>query len=331
MQLIYRRAGNVANSSFDTSLLDPVDDTKSSFTANLTPVDDNASVDDAGAYLDNMPPPEGFFQKLPRNILIGLAKGGHQALNLPHDIVKMVEDRLAEMGNQMNKSLPPTFSPMMKPILKLSDYIPQQQDYDFPSMLGQKGEGTLMDKLVQGGVEYLPEILGGRALLRAGMGNLRGTTALNRVQEAAEGSGANFGYSPNVIGEATRYMPRTEATRQLIARAQAGEYPASFSLRSQLGQYQRNLSQSPLASERLLAPEVGDLRQRMLGELDNALRNQGMHEEADMLQGGIRNYAQYMRVRNAVMPVVKKLGIPTTALATIGLIYKKGKDFLKDY
>ncbi len=286
--------------------------------------------EDAGAYLDNLAPQEGFFHKLPRNILIGLAGLGHSTLNLPHDLAEKTQDRLQELSKNIDVNLPASIknSPAFK-TMDIAGKIPKQDDYDFAGMLGQKGDPTLMDSLIQGGIKYLPEIMGGKALLTGGWRRLIGTHELDAVRDAAQKFGQNnFSYSPNVINEAKNYLPKTEATRQLFANSQKGEYPASMAMRSQLGRHQSNLANSPLAAERLLAPQVSDLRQTMLTQLQDALRGQGMHVEADMLKTGIKNYAQYMRVKNAVMPVIKKLGIPTSIAAAIGFGYTKGKNMV---
>lgn len=318
----------MANSKFDLSLLTPADEDESSFKKNLTPLTDDVNENDEGAYLDTLPKAPGFFAKLPRNILIGLSKLGHDTLNSPHDFVASLENSMNQFGE---KSIPKNLTVPTYQSVKVSDYIPKQQDYDFASMLGQKGDATLIDKLIQGGVQYLPEILGGRRLLQEGIGRLTGTHQLKTVEEAAKKYGMNnFAYTPQTVEQARKYMPKTEAAKQLFEKSQAGEYPASFSLRSQLGKHQRDLATSPLASERLLAPEIGDLRQSMVSQLQDALRQQGMHVEADMLRNGIKNYAQYVRVKNAVMPIIKKLGIPTTIAATIGFGYQKGKKMVKD-
>jgi|GEM_PF-1777962 len=327
MQLIYQRGGNVASSQFDLSLLEPVEEKNNDFESQLIPINENEQ--DPGVYLDNLSQPEGFFKKLPRNILIGLSKLGHSTINFPHDITSLIENKLSNISNEIGKSVPGHFQKYKN--IKLSDYIPKQENYNFSELLGQPDEGTLMDKLIQGGIEYLPLMAGGAGLLRGAARRLIGTHQLNAVEKAAKAFGENnFSYSPEIINEAKKYLPNTEATRQLLSKSMSGEYPASYSLRSQLGKYQRDLSGSPLASERLLAPEIGDLRKSMLSELDNSLRNQGMHVEADMLKTGIKNYRQYMRVKEAVMPVIKKLGIPTTIAASIGFGYKKGKNFVKD-
>lgn len=289
------------------------------------------NIEDTGAYLDTLPQGEGFFHKLPRNILIGLAGLGHSTLNLPHDLAQNAQDRLQELSKNIDANLPASVrnSPAFNTKIDVASLIPKQDDYDFAGMLGQKGDSTLMDSLIQGGVKYLPEILGGKALLTGGWRRLIGTHDLDAVRDAVQKFGGNnFSYSPNVINEAKNYLPKTEATRQLFASSQKGEYPASMAMRSQLGRHQNNLANSPLAAERLLAPQVSDLRKTMLTQLQDALRGQGMHVEADMLHNGIRNYAQYMRVKNAVMPVIKKLGIPTSIAAAIGFGYTKGKNMV---
>lgn len=318
----------MANSKFDLSLLKPVaNESKPSFESQLKPVDDQE--EDAGAYLDKLPQEEGFLHKLPRNILIGLSKLGHSTVNLPHDLASVVEDRLKEMSGDIGQAQP--YLKDKNGGSRISDYIPKQEEHDFADLFGQKNTPTLMDRLIQGGVEYLPEIVGGRALLRGAMRRATGTHHLDTVKKAAqEFGGDNFAYPSHIVNEAQKYLPKTEASRQLISKSKAGQYPASFDLRSQLGKHQRDLSTSALASERLLAPQLGELRQKMLGQLQDALRQEGMHVEADMLHQGIRNYAQYMRVKDAVMPVIKKLGIPTSIAAAIGFGYTKGKNLVKD-
>ena len=84
MRLIYQRGGHVANSKFDLSLLKPVDHKNADFESNLKPLDNEE--EDAGTYLDNLPQPDGFFHKLPRNIATGLAHAGRNLHNLPHDL-----------------------------------------------------------------------------------------------------------------------------------------------------------------------------------------------------------------------------------------------------
>lgn len=314
-QPIYQRGGNVAKSKFDLSLLKPVDEQNASFESQLKPIDENE--EDEGAYLDNLPEPEGFFHKLPKNILIGLTHAGRNLHNFPHDLSKLAEWPAEKIAG-----------PLKHP---LSSYLPYDEE-DYSDVFGgDKTKDTMIDKLIKGGVEHAPELIGGVGLLRSGIRRLKGTHHLDMVQRAIRERGLNnFNYNPSTIEEARNYLPRSHATNEMIAASERGQYPSSFAIQTQIGKHQRDLVRSPLVSERLLAPRAGELKQNMLGELGNILRSEGMHEEADLLTRGINNYRQYMRVKNAVMPALKKFGIPTSILAAVGFGYKKAKKVLSD-
>ncbi len=114
-------------------------------------------------------------------------------------------------------------------------------------------------------------------------------------------------------------MPPSYATDVAISASNAGHYPSSFTIQSQIGHHQRNLANSVLASERRLAPRAGEIKRNMIDQLSQTLRNHGLNEEADLLHQGINNYRQYQRVRERLMPIFKTIGIPTTSLALLGL------------
>jgi hypothetical protein len=254
---------------------------------------------------------------------------------LPHDIASLAQNRLEELTNKMEQSLPPKLRNLTShEHVNVADYIPSIKDYDYASMLGQKGQPSLMEKLIQGTVHHLPELAGGGALLRGGWRRLIGTHELDAVRDAVrQFGGNNFSYTPNVANEARRYLPNTEATRELFRNSGQGEYPASYAMRSQLGRHQSNLANSPLAAERLLAPKVADLRQTMLTQLQDALREQGLHTEAEMLPSGISKYARYKQVKNAVEPTLSRYAkrliyrVPETVL--LGLLGVEGYNYFK--
>lgn len=335
MRLIYRRAGHVAKSRFDLSLLKPVEENNSSFESQLKPIDENE--EDAGAYLDNLPQPEGFLHKLPRNIAIGLEKLSHHIINSPYDMAygvgSTVTNKLKEFSNAIEKGSPKIF-PKYKN-LNFPDYAPPinpKIDKDFASMVGQKGEPTLMDSIIQGGIDWTPEILTGRALLRGGFRRLIGTHQLEAVQRAVSQKGLqNFSYPNQMIKDSEKFLPATKATKELIGEVKAGKYGPAFDLQSQVGHHQRKLLKSPLASENsIMAPKAGELKQQMLGHLESVLRKANHIEEADMLRKGISNYRQYKKVMNVAMPIIKYAGIPTTILTALGFAYNKGKKALSD-
>lgn len=287
--------------------------------------------EDSGAYLDSLPPPEGFFHKLPRNIVAGLANLGHTTINLPHDLAQGLESSTQGIGNTINQALP--FPAGLKQQqFNLSEHMPHQQEYDFAQMLGQKGEGTMLDNLIQKGVEYAPEIAGLGGLLRGGVRRLKGTHQLDKVEKSVLDKGlTDFGYSPQMIKQAEKFLPKTESTKELMTQVKAGNYKPAFKLQSQIGHHERQLAKSPLASENsIMAPKAGELKQNMLGHLGEVLRKANLHEEADLLKTGINNYRQYKKFMGAVMPVLKYAGVPTTILAAIPFAYKKGTKLMRD-
>ena len=336
MRLICRKDGHVANSQFDLSLLKPVDEKEADFKSKLKPVDEGEpEQQDEGAYLDSMPEPEGFFHKLPRNMLIGLAKLGHSTLNKPHDYMARVEQSLQDFGNA--KGMPKLkYDIEVKNPLKLSEYIPKQQEYNFPEMLGQKGEGTMMDNIIQGGIDWIPELAMGGGLLRAGLRRFPMTQGMasRQLREAEKLINQrrikNIDVDQKSIDAARAFLPRTNATNEMLAGVEGGKYKPSFALQSQIGQHARDLKKSPLASERLRAPEARELKQDLLEQIENSLRNNGHHDAADLVKGGINDYRKYMAFKNDVVPLLAKIGVPTSMIGLSLFGYKKLKNSLTD-
>lgn len=270
--------------------------------------------------------PESFMSKLPRNIGAGLAQLGHSTINAPHDLVQLFERQLQSMGGKLREEMPGPATRRPE-YASISSHIPQQQEYNFAEMLGQKGGGTFSDRLIQKGVEHSPELIGVLGLARAGMKALPPLTqrgAARKLAQAEQGSqGANIALDPELIEQARRFLPNTRATEEMLARSAQGEYAPSFSTQSQIGHHERALRKSPLAAERLQVAEAQELKKFMLSDMEAQLRNQGYHKEADLLRGGINDYRRYIHVRDKVYPVLKKLGIPTGGLTIAGLGLKK--------
>lgn len=323
----------MAKSKFDFSLLKPIDEKNSEFEANLRPIEDDNS-----DYLDKMPPPEGFFHKLPRNILAGLANLGHSTMNIPYNVAKSIENAASQYRDSLSPSLEGLIPGIQEKNQKrhLSEWIPHQQDYNFAQMLGQKGEGTLMDNIIQKAVQYSPEIIGGYGLLKSGLQKFPFTQRmaskkLRGLEKQISDLGIdNIPLSNEVINESLPFLPKTHATREMIKGATAGEYKPSFALQSQIGQHERALRKSPLAAERLLAPQARELKQLILSDMEKGLRMQGHSEAADLLKNGIDDYRKYIKIRDEVFPVLKKIGFPASAFALLGYGYKKGKKLLSE-
>lgn len=278
--------------------------------AQLNAESNEQNAEDPGAYLDTLSgkPAESFLSKLPRNILIGLAHAGRNLHNLPHDVVKTAEF-LGGSGEH-----------------PLSSYLPNDTEDYSSAFGGDQAKDTLMDKLIKGGIEYAPDLIGAKGLIKAGVGRLKGTHYLSQVEKAAQESGHAFHYSPASLEEAKSYLPKSHATKEMIEASESGNYPASFAIQSQIGKHQRDLAKSFLPADRLLSPQVGDLKQSMLGELGSLLESHGMKEEAALLRKGINNNRQYHQLKN----VIKKYGIPTSVAGAGFLGYRKAKKLLAD-
>ena len=150
-----------------------------------------------------------------RDVLAGLAQGGHELLNTPYELAKNIEQQGQHFG-EMTKDYFPIEQYVSKQInnsgnslhdeveqfnkknnvpdsLKntswnspISSRIPHQEEHHFAQELGQKGEGTFWDNAIQGGAHYTPEILLGLNALKSVLPHLtkRGATKkLNQAQQ----------------------------------------------------------------------------------------------------------------------------------------------------
>jgi hypothetical protein len=302
---IYQRGGVLANSKFDYSALKPVKSQGGWDSTQLTPIVENSTLSQ----------PEGWASKIPRDILIGLTHMGRNLHNLPHDLSKLAEWPVEKIAG-----------PLKHP---LSSYLPYDQE-SYADVFGQKGKGALLDRLIQGGVEHAPELLGGYGLVRGGLRRLTGRHHLDQVRRAAQEMPEAFAYPEEMLQQARRFLPQSQATDELIHATRQGGYNPAFSTQSQVGYHQRALQRSPLAAEQRRAPQAGDLKQNMLNHLESVFRNEGMDAEADLLRQGITNFRRYAQVRDAAMPLLKKYGIPTSILAAIGVAPKVIKKSLDD-
>lgn len=324
MLQIYQRGGDVAKSKFDFSLLTPIDENNSEFEKNLQPMEEDLP-EDEGAYLDTLPEPEGFWGKLPRNILIGLTHAGRNLHNLPHDIAKGFESGTQDIGDTLNQLKGPKIK--QTPISESLPYDPNE----YGDVFGQEGDPTLMDSLIQGGIEHAPEIIGAGGLVRAGLRKYpitkgAGARQLRKAEKLA--SEKNISPIPpgfETIEESIPFLPKTHASRELLKEAEKGGYKPLFSLQSQIGKHERDLRKSPLAGERLLASQAQDLRLKILDDLETGLRAHGHNDIADLMRGGLTDYRKYIKFRDEVKPLLKKFGIPPTVIGILGFGIKKGK------
>ena len=278
-------------------------------------------------------PEESFMSKLPRNVSSGLAQMGHEVINAPRDLTRLLENALGGMGKKIQKEMPgPKTDKASYP--RISDLIPTQKNYNFAEMLGQKGPGTGMDRFIQGASKYLPDILSMYGIGRMAARELPHMTqrgGVRRINEAAE----MFGEIPPVpntehlVDVARPYLDNTRETQRMLQDALSGEHEPLFSTASQLGKESRSLQRSPNASERRIFREPQEARQDILNTMRSHALSHGRNDASDMLTAGLNDYRRYVHFRDNVVPILKAIGIPTSGVALAGGAYKLGKKATK--
>ena len=269
---------------------------------------------------------ESFLSKLPRNILIGLAKGGHSILNLPHDVAQGVENSGGYLKHKIinlspsSKAFYEHYNKMPHPgEFKLSEHIPYQKDYNFAQMLGQKGEGTLSDKILQKGIEYAPEILSVYSLFRhLPITKYPAVKLLNKVQKEISERGLEKIKIPEHIFkdiEENQFLRNTQPNRNLLENARQGGYKSLFDLQSDLGAAERGYTRDIFnAANRQFGRDIGVNRQNLLKEIRSGITTQGHKDLSEDMKKGQDLYRIYMKLRpyrNAAIGLgIGSLGIP---------------------
>jgi len=276
--------------------------------------------------------PQGFWSKLPANMKAGLAGLGRNVGEMALSGVKGIEGP-GQIGQQAMSQLPgphPTMEGQQPYSQQGQQALNQLIPMDYSTQYGPENP-TMMDSLIQGGITHALEIAGAAGLARAGLKALPHFTQkgaaknLSNVERMA--GGADIGIDPELIQQSRRFLPGTQATQEMLG---SRGYQPAFSTQSQIGKHARDLSKSPLAAERLRAPEAHELKQLIVNDIGGQLRNQGYHEAADLLPKGLNDYRRHIQMKEKLEPLLKYLGIPTTALAALGLALKYGKKTASD-
>jgi len=278
---------------------------------------------------------------LPKDILVGLMGLGKNLGEYGLAGVKGIEG-LGKMGQKAMNQLPGPHPSMQLPAVPYSEQGKQLLNRaipeDYAERYGPQDQG-LLDAMIQGGITHIPEIAGVAGLARAGLRALphftqRGAARrLNLARDQFEQRLPPVHQDQelaNLIDTASPYLDRTQATQRMLQDARGGEYEPLFSTASQLGHESRSLQRSPLASERRIFREPQEARQDILGRLERHARFHGEDEAADLLRGGINDYRRYVQFKDRVVPVLKKIGVPTTVLAALTVGYKGAKKLIND-
>lgn len=262
-------------------------------------------VEDSGqGEWESVPQQQGFWSKLPKNIVAGLAGlAKHTGEGLIQG-QKSIEDFGAGVQNIMGQ-MPGPKMPQAQPLLPTSEQNQQMLEEYLPqSKIQELGpeNATLMDRIIQGGITYAPEI-GGLAVgaVKASPYLFKKVAArpYKKAIKALEKENVTHMPSPmELIEDAKTYFKPSAANRALIQRAEEGDIQAIFKLQSDLGKisapYTKNIFS---AAER----DYGRAGLKTKGEILDAqqefFKGRNLEEIAKLFEKGRKQYRGYHKFK----------------------------------
>ncbi len=241
--------------------------------------------------------------KFARNIAAGTGQMQRRLYNTLHDLAKLAEETAytSPEARFLRAHLPESIKKHI-PEFNISSHLPYQPEFDFAKYFGQKGEGSFIDNLIQGGLKYAPELVSGGALLRqlpvtAGAG----IRALEKVKKEVGRRGiGNLNIPEHIIEdiEVNRFLRNTQPNRNLLERAREGHYNDLFNLQGDLGAVERGHINDPFnAANRQFGRDVGQNRQELIENMKHGLTREGAEDLAEGMTHGQNRYRQFMKFR----------------------------------
>lgn len=280
----------------------------------------NSSPDLSDWQLSDSNQEESFLKKLPRNIGIGLVHAGRGLHNLPHDLAHGVD----VVGSSIGRAL--GAPELQNKNSNIASYLPYDEQ-NYAQLLGQKGQGSTIDNLIQKGIEYAPDIIGGANALRGLklLPHLTRKGASNALRKAADLSKTrNIGalsVDPNLVEDAAQFLPKTSAYRKTLEGAGYGDFNSLFKLQSDLGKHASDYAKSLFsASERAHGRAGMATRNKLLQEIHKGLQEQGHHDISNLLNKGQNEYRRYMKFkpyRNILGGAAIAAALPKNALVNV--------------
>lgn len=263
------------------------------------------------------PEEESFWSKLPRNVLTGLTHAGRGLHNLPHDI--------AHLGDVVGSKIGRTFGApeLQDKDSDLASYLPYDE-HNYADVWGQKGEGTPSDNLIQKGIEFAPDIIGGLSALRS-LKLLPHLTARGASKNlvkakdlAANRKIGTLNVNPDLVDDAAQFLPKTSAYKNMLEGAGYGDYNSLFKLQSDLGKHSSDYARSLFsASERSHGRAGMATRNKLLSDMHKGLQDLGHEDISALLKKGqdeYRRYAKFKPYRNAIGVAAGAYMMPKNAL-----------------
>lgn len=254
-------------------------------------------------FADEMPPEEeiGFWSKLLPNIGTGLAHAGRSLHNLPHDIASGIDMAGSAIGRSFGAP------ELQNQNSNIAQYMPSPDTTDYSQVFGLTGEKTPVDQIIQKGIEFAPDILGGMNALRAmkllpHLTKYGATKKLKKAKElAANREIGTLNVNPELIEDARQFLPDLLQNRNALNASHAGDYKSLFDLQSDVGKIsaaRRGKIKSLFAPESHLKGEAGlKSRNSLLEAIHENLQSMGHHDVSHLLRKGQEDYRRYMKFR----------------------------------
>lgn len=264
------------------------------------------------------PEEESFLHKLPRNILTGLTHAGRGLHNLPHDIASGVDYIGSGIGRALGAK---EFQNGQSS--HLADYLPYDE-HNYADVWGQKGQGTQADNLIQKGIEFAPDLIGGVNALRSlkllpHLTRRGASKSLVKAKELAKGRNiGTLNVNPDLIEDSAQFLPKTSAYKNMLEGAGYGDYNELFKLQSDLGKHSSDYARSLFsAAERSHGRAGMATRNKLLSEMHQGLKDLGHEDISALLKKGqdeYRRYAKFKPYRNALGVAAGAYMMPKNAL-----------------
>ncbi len=273
---------------------------------------------------------ESAWKRIPRDVLIGLTHAGRNLHNLPHDLVHLGD----VVGSKIGRAFGAT--ELQNKDSDLASYLPYDEQ-SYADTWGQKGQGSTLDNVIQKGVEYAPDVIGGLNALRSLkiLPYLTRKGASKNIVKAREmGKSRNIGsldVNPDLIEDTRQFLPNTTPYRNLIDEAGYGDYNRLFSLQSDLGKHAGGMSKDWFSKANRAHGKAGlEVRGNILNEMKQSLKKEGHGDISDLLTKGQDEYRRYMKFkpyRNALLAAGAAYTLPRNVLIDLAKkLATMGKD-----
>lgn len=314
------------------------------FEGNIHSFPDDATDEEINQVLGGAPAQteESFLSKLPRNITAGVAGLGHRIMNAPYDLGQSVEHGLQSFqGIQMPGDEYISRSQQQD----YSAQIPHQQDHDFAQMLGQQGDGTLSDRMIQGMIAHAPEVVGAGKLgvmgAKAGVNAIKGLsnkfnpdpfkaiqaghdTLKNKLSKGFESVGkevkkrdiGSIPINPKIFKDIKEIGPKTRQFKSFVDKAKDGDFDRLRKLQTELFNRGTKRKASPLGSEQDVGEEMLSLRDDINDLIHSHLAKSGSKDLAEKLKDNMTGWRGLQQDYYAHPTISKLVGenrkIPST-------------------